>query len=100
MATSRRIGGYATITDPDTRIVEFDTVSCCHCSAAIRVKPNTVATVYLVVDPVTLLWREEPGASCYHCMKPVCLACHELGTCVPLERMLERAEFRTFHPLI
>ena len=89
-----QIRGYATISDPERPLEEFDTVSCCHCSAAIRVKPHTASTVYLIFDPVSWQWKEEPGASCWHCMKPVCLPCCEKGICLPLERMLEHAEGR------
>jgi hypothetical protein len=88
----RRPQGYATIVEPGRPLEEFDTASCCHCSAAIRVKPNTVATVYLVFNRASWLWEEVPGASCWHCMKPVCLTCHDKGICLPLERMLEQAE--------
>lgn len=88
----RRPGGYATLVEPGRPVVEFDTASCCHCSAAIRVKPNTASTTYLIFHRAHWRWEEVPGASCYHCMKPVCLACYATGICVPLERMLERLE--------
>ena len=90
----RHAGGYATITEPNRPLVEFDTAACCHCGAHIRVKPNTASTVYLIFNPTTWLWEEAPGASCWHCMKPVCLACEALGTCTPLERRLEQMEGR------
>ena len=89
---TRRPGGYATITDPEAPLVEFDTVSCCHCGGAIFVKPNTLSTTFLLADPVTGLWREEPGAWCGCCWKPVCLACHAVGTCTPLEKSLQQME--------
>lgn len=87
----RRIGGYAQITSPE-RQIERDTSSCGHCSAVTFIKPGSAATVYLIWDPALKQWREEPGAFCRVCMRPVCLRCHEIGTCVPLERFLERAE--------
>ena len=90
----RRILGYAQIVDPEKPTEEFDSVSCCHCSGIIRVKPGTVSTVYLIFNPMIWQWVEEPGASCWHCMKPVCLACHAKGSCLPLERMLEQLESR------
>lgn len=89
-----RPAGYATITDPDARLVERDTASCCHCSAVIFVKPRTASTVFLVYSRSHARWVEVPGASCWHCMKPVCLACHALGVCTPLERQLESWEHR------
>ncbi len=91
--------GYATILDPAHPLVEYDTVTCCHCGRIIFTKPGTVSTVYLVLDPHTRQWTEEDGAGCWHCGKPVCLPCHDLGTCVPMERQLERAEGR-HHPFL
>lgn len=85
--------GYATISSPDAPIVERDTASCCHCNAIIFVKPGTGATVY--VEPQRQgPDKEEPGASCYRCMKAVCLACHAKGRCLPFERKIERQEAR------
>ena len=90
----RNPGGYAVIVDPTQPLVEYDTVSCCHCGKVIFVKPGTASTVFLIWNNLARLWQEEPGASCYHCMKPVCLRCHDLGTCLPLERWLEQQEGR------
>lgn len=86
--------GYATVVDPEGPLFERDTASCCHCSAAIFVKPRTVSTIYLILDPETRLWHEEPGASCWHCQKPICLLCWAKGICTPLEKMLEGLEAR------
>ena len=88
----RRPNGYATIVDPDLPLIEYDTASCCHCSRVIFVKPHTICTVFLVLDPQTRLWKEEAGAWCGCCMKPVCLPCHAKGTCTPLEKVLEQYE--------
>lgn len=91
-----RAGGYATIVDPDRPLAEFDTCSCCHCSAAIFVKPGTAATTYLVASHTPaglLIWSEVPGAACWKCgCQPICLACEALGVCLPLERQLEQME--------
>lgn len=89
-----KVLGYAQIVDPAQPLVEFDTVGCCHCGALIRVKPATVSTVYLIFNPSTWRWDEVPGASCWHCMKPVCLPCHDKGTCTPLERTFASLEGR------
>lgn len=86
--------GYATIVDPDRPLVERDTVRCGHCTGVIFVKPGTAATTYLVLDRQTQAWREEPGAFCRVCMRPVCLRCHDLGRCLPFERRLEASERR------
>lgn len=89
-----RPSGYATIVDPASPLVERDTVQCCHCDRHIFVKPGTVGTVYLVFDRLLWQWREEAGASCWHCMKPVCLRCHDHGRCTPLEQRLRAMEGR------
>lgn len=89
----RRPQGYATFTSPDAPLVERDTALCCHCNAIIFVKPGSALTVYLIPQmsgPDT----EAPGASCYQCMKPVCLKCHSRGRCLPFERKIERQEAR------
>lgn len=90
----RALTGYATIVDPDHPLVERDTCTCGHCQRVIFTKPNTAATVYLVLDRRTLTWREEAGAFCRVCMRPVCLACHAEGRCTPWERKLEASEAR------
>jgi hypothetical protein len=90
----RHAAGYAQVVDPDRPLVEYDTCMCCHCGTHLFVKPNTLSTVYLIFNPTIWQWAEVPGASCWHCMKPVCLACHDRGVCVPLERMLAQAERR------
>lgn len=84
--------GYAIISDPDAPLQEYDTTYCCHCHAIIFVKPGTVNRVYLIsVAPG--LWQEEDGAACYSCgLKPVCLPCHEKGTCTPFEKWLDEVE--------
>lgn len=89
-----RPGGYGVIVEPGKRDVEFDTVTCCHCGCLIHVRAGTAATVYQVWDDLLQAYRDEPGAGCWHCQKPVCLRCAALGTCRPLERQLEEAEGR------
>lgn len=85
--------GYALIIDPEAPVWERDTASCCHCNAIIFVKPGTASTVYMLETPDGR-WVEEPGASCYRCMKPVCLKCYDIGECTPFERWLETLEGR------
>ena len=86
--------GYAQIVDPDHPLVERDTTSCGHCGRVIFVKPGTASTVYLIFDRQRWQWQEEPGAFCRVCMRPICLACHDLGTCTPWERQFEASEAR------
>lgn len=91
----RRPDGYATILDPDAPLIERDTAQCAHCGCIITTKPGTLSTVYLIstITPTGLIVTEEvPGAGCWHCDAPVCLACHALGTCLPLERRLAQLE--------
>lgn len=85
--------GYTTIVDPDRKTFKCDTIQCGHCDAIVYLKPGSGITVYLVpVGPNQ--WAEEDGAFCRVCMKPVCLDCHDLGNCVPLEKQLLRMEGR------
>ena len=88
----RSPGGYITVVDPDTPLLERDTTTCCHCNKQIIVKPFTAQTTYLVFDRLTWQWNEVEGASCHNCLKPVCLQCHDLGICVPFERWLAMKE--------
>lgn len=90
----RRPTGFATIIDPDRPPIERDTTTCNHCGCVIFTKPNSAATVYLILDRRTLHWQEEAGAFCRVCMRPVCLSCHDHGTCRPWEKALEAAEAR------
>ena len=92
----RRPQGYATFSHPDAPLVEFDTITCAHCGAVVFIKPNTLATVYLLqhLTPTGLIvWTEAPGAGCHLCGgAPICLPCHDRGTCRPLERWLDEQE--------
>lgn len=88
--------GFGQWIDPgsDVPLNERDNIACGHCNALVFVKPGFGVTVYLVphVEGNRILWREEPGAFCRVCMRPVCLHCHEVGTCTPLEALLEQME--------
>lgn len=85
--------GYATIVDPSAK-VEFDTCNCGHCQRVLFTKPGSAQTVYLFLRPGGEV-KEEMGAFCRVCMRPVCLQCHDVGRCTPWERALERAESRS-----
>jgi hypothetical protein len=82
--------GYGQIVDPDRPVWESDTCQCGHCGKVVFVKPGTATTVYRVL--VRGRWTEEPGAFCRCCMRPVCLACDDVGTCRPVEVLLESLE--------
>lgn len=90
----RTPGGYATIIEPDQPVVERDTVGCGHCGCVIFTKPGSAATVYLLTTATPGVVREEAGAFCRVCMRPVCLRCHARGRCTPFERQLEASEAR------
>jgi len=83
--------GYATIDDPDTRKVEYDTAMCGHCQLHLHVKPGSGCTVYLFPQADGRV-IEQMGAFCRVCMSPVCLSCDEVGNCIPWERSLELVE--------
>jgi hypothetical protein len=89
-----RAHGYATIVDPTSACVEYDSAQCGHCQRVIFVKPHTASTVYLIPTGVPGQFHEEPGAFCRCCMRPVCLRCHAQGGCTPWERQLEQSEAR------
>ena len=88
--------GYGVWSDRDSdKQLELDTCRCNHCQRHIWVKPNTGQSIYLIPDLTQpSQWREEPGAFCRLCMKPVCLRCDAKGRCMPFEAKLERAEAR------
>ena len=90
----RNPGGYGVTMDPgsDRPLNETDTIVCGHCQRIVRVKPGTGATVYLIFDQTAWQWKEEPGAACRCCMRPICLPCCDKGTCTPWERQLEAME--------
>jgi len=103
----RHPGGYATLVDPDRPLVEHDTCTCGHCQRVIFTKPGSASTIYLLPvkpkDSADLAalgrFREERGAFCRICMRPICLPCYDRSLtarvpCVVWERRLERSEAR------
>jgi hypothetical protein len=84
-------GGYFQIVGPGA--CEADTITCRHCQHIVAVKPGSATTVYLIPHRDGR-WTEEPGAFCRSCMGPICLRCHDAGTCTPFERKLEAMEAR------
>lgn len=95
MSTSGKpITGYATIVEPDQQTIERDTTTCGHCQRVVWMKPGSAATVYLIFDRVAWRWREEPGAFCKQCMRPICLSPRCLDHCLVWEKMLEASEAR------
>jgi hypothetical protein len=75
--TARKPSGYMTITKPDGKVKERDTVQCCHCMYT---------------------WMIEPGSGrergwCGTCGKITC-GKKECGVCVPFMKAIEEAEER------
>lgn len=62
------------IVDPSAPVREWDTITCHHCNV-----------------PVFLKGRD-PGGFCRCCMRAVCGACADKGTCTPFEKKLEQFE--------
>jgi hypothetical protein len=87
----RKPDGYGIIVDPDGPTWERDAINCGHCNANVWVKPGSASTVYLILHRDGR-WTEEAGAFCRVCMTPVCLRCHGLGVCTPLEKWLDQQE--------
>lgn len=90
----RKPGGYLTIFAPDKQSqrvvlngtvidseVECDTFSCAHCNVIVAVKPMCDAA--------------DAGGLCKNCMGLICGKCVDRGTCIPIEKALERAEARS-----
>ena len=72
--TRLRPAGYAVTTDPETKIVEEDTLQCVHCGCHWQVKPGSGIV----------------RGFCGRCNGPICgEKCLE---CVPIERGLENME--------
>lgn len=93
LSAQGKTGGYAIVINDDGRVLERDTVTCCHCNVVIHVKPGSAQTVYWypqMYGPP----KEEMGARCALCDKPVCLRCHADGTCKPLMKRIEQMESR------
>lgn len=93
-----RTHGVGTWSDPgsDKPLQERDSIVCGHCGGVVYVKPGFGNRVYLSpmvsLDGKETFWVEEMGAGCRVCMRPVCLRCHHIGTCRPLEALLEAME--------
>jgi hypothetical protein len=83
--------GYATIVDPDAPLLERDTCCCGHCQRVIFLAPGAGITRYLIRQPSGEI-KEEAGAFCRCCMRPVCLRCHAVGSCRPFEQLIEKLE--------
>ena len=88
--------GYAQLIDPDRPLQEYDTITCAHCGGVVFTKPGSASTVYIaqqILSSGLITWIESPGAACWTCgCQPVCLPCHDLGICRPLESQLQVAE--------
>ena len=77
-----RANGYLTIQSHDgARLVEIDTITCCHCQ---RIVPLNKA------DGTKLA----PPAFCLRCVAPQCPVCAATERCAPFEAELERVEAR------
>ena len=90
----RRPQGYVYVSNVDDgKVLERDSITCCHCNRVVLVKPGTGGTVYwypqLSGPP-----KEEAGARCACCDAPVCLTCHADGRCLPLMKRIEAMEGR------
>lgn len=90
-----RVHGVGTWVDPQQAkpILERSTIACGHCGKIVFIKPGTATTVYLIPTR-SGGWIEEPGAFCGICQTPVCLPCHDHGTCRPLDVWLQQVERR------
>lgn len=79
----RKPQGYATISDPELGLKEWDTVTCSHCQRIQAVKPLAPAS--------------ECGGWCPGCSKVVCGPCADripLHGCEIWERQMDKMEAR------
>lgn len=90
---AERHRGYVTVVDPDAPVWERDTCTCGHCQRVIFLKAGAGVTTYLI-QHTDGRWTEEAGAFCRCCMRPICLRCHDVGTCRPFEKQIEAMEAR------
>ena len=73
-----RPGGYAFSFDVDGIRQEADSFTCAHCNRIVVVKPKCDLT--------------DLGGFCRLCIKMICPACVDIGSCDPFEKKLERQE--------
>ncbi len=69
--------GKAMLIDPDRGTVEYDTMTCGHCSALTHIRPR--------------MRPEDMGGLCKVCMRLICRRCVG-AACEVIERKLERWE--------
>lgn len=72
-------GGVPVLSGRDGRLVEHDTVLCCHCQAVLKL--NTPGNAYGFCT----------RCSRYHCPTEAC------EVCTPFMRAIDRAEDREYH---
>jgi hypothetical protein len=75
----RNPGGYAIITHPEQRTIEYETITCKHCNSIVKIPPR--------VDAASI------GGRCGVCDGLICPRCLGKG-CRPFEEALKRAEAR------
>jgi len=79
------VGGYQDL--------EHDSIICGHCNRIVLVKAGSASTVYVFYQ-LTGPPKEEPGAHCAICDKPICLTCYDKRVCLPLMKKIEQMEAR------
>ena len=85
--------GEITVADPSlSRIHEGGTITCGHCNRIVRIKPGSGGSIYLLPTHQPFIYREVAGAWCGKHGGPICLRCHQIGICKPLEARLEELE--------
>lgn len=78
---SRKPGGVIVISEPGKKLVEIDTITCCHCQRVVPLnKPDGT--------------KLPPPSFCLQCMRPTCPACGADGRCRPFEKAVQEAENR------
>lgn len=78
-----KAGGVLLFTTPEGRTREYATVTCGHCNSVVRIPHREEG-----IDPETVL------AHCHACDQDICIDCHKLQRCIPIERWCELVEWR------
>ena len=72
--------GYATIADPDGRLVEADSMTCGHCQRIVLLHDRKGSA------------RPSVAVRCTQCDRGICVPCAEVARCDPFEEKLLRME--------
>jgi hypothetical protein len=88
---AKKAEGVASIVGSWGDTEERKTITCAHCDKLVYVQPGTDGTSPL--SPLAGV-QQLPPSVCHICWALVCIQCHGLGVCRPLEERLRKLEAR------